>query len=310
MSDTASLTEHSNPSAADLLKGLALGAFAALIWGGYFAFSRAGVQAGLEPADVVLIRFAVAGLMMTPFLLQAGLRDLGGVGWGRGAVLALLIGPLSIFASVGGYTFAPMAHGTVIQPATVTVSALLLSAALLGETLRWGRVLGVALILLGLCAIAGPALWSGDAEALTGDALFVLAGLMWSGFTLFTRAWRLGPMQTVAAVSVLSAVVYTPWHLTMDTLERIAALSPWMLVGQVLVQGVLAGVVAILAFTRAVEILGAGRAGLFTSLVPACGVLIGIPLTGEAPTALQLAGLALVSFGLLWAMGILRLRRR
>lgn len=292
-----------------VLLGIGLGVFAALIWGGYFAMSRAGVQAGLTPADVVLVRFAVAGALTAPWLLRAGLRDLGGVGWGRGALLAMLIGPLSIFASVGGYTFAPMAHGTVIQPATVTLCALGASAFLLGESVGRGQVLGVGLIVLGLAGIAGPGVAQGDVSALPGDALFVLAGLMWSGFTLLTKAWRLSPMQATAAVSVLSAAAYVPYHLSVDTLGRLAGL-PWeMLLGQILVQGVLAGVAAVLAFTRALEILGAGRAGVFTALVPGCGVLIGVPLTGEAPGALQIAGLALVSFGLLWVLGILKLRR-
>jgi drug/metabolite transporter (DMT)-like permease len=70
-----------------------------------------------------------------------------------------------------------------------------------------------------------------------------------------------------------------------------------------LVQGVLSGVVAVILFTRAVALLGASSAAIFPALVPAATILIGIPVAGEWPTAGQWLGLAVVSGGLLIAVG-------
>jgi drug/metabolite transporter (DMT)-like permease len=46
------------------------------------------------------------------------------------------------------------------------------------------------------------------------------------------------------------------------------------------------------------------RAVLFPALVPALSVLIGIPVVGEIPSVLQIAGLVLVTLGLLTTVGL------
>ena len=72
-----------------------------------------------------------------------------------------------------------------------------------------------------------------------------------------------------------------------------------MLAAQIVVQGALSGVVAVLAYTRAVQLLGPGRAALFPALVPAVAVALGVPIAGEIPAPLQLAGIALATLGLI-----------
>jgi drug/metabolite transporter (DMT)-like permease len=66
---------------------------------------------------------------------------------------------------------------------------------------------------------------------------------------------------------------------------------------QAVVQGVFAGAGAIYLFTRAVILLGAGRAALFPALVPPFTLLIGAVTLGEIPSLLQLTGLAIVLIG-------------
>ena len=73
-------------------------------------------------------------------------------------------------------------------------------------------------------------------------------------------------------------------------------------------QGLLSGVVAVLAFTRAVALLGASSASIFPAMVPAVAVLVGIPLTGELPTGPQTLGLLIVSLGLVAALGLITTR--
>ncbi|MNC99656.1 EamA-like transporter family protein [compost metagenome] len=78
-----------------------------------------------------------------------------------------------------------------------------------------------------------------------------------------------------------------------------------------MIQGGLSGVLAVVAFAVAVTILGASRAAVFPALVPSAGILVGIPLTGEWPSPLQWVGVALVTVGLIAALGVrVRFRRR
>jgi drug/metabolite transporter (DMT)-like permease len=66
---------------------------------------------------------------------------------------------------------------------------------------------------------------------------------------------------------------------------------------QAVVQGIFSGAGATFLFTRAVVLLGAGRAVLFPALVPGFSLLIGYLALGEVPSISQLVGLAIVLAG-------------
>lgn len=290
--------------------GIALGLGAAVIWGSYLAMAKAGVSAGLAPSDIAFIRYGVAGIIMLPWLVANGLRTCGGVGWKRAIVLSLLVGPLFILIGVGGYRFAPLAHGAVMQPAALTILSIILAALMLKERPTPARLVGVAGMLSGLAIIAGPGLLKGGALTAIGDSMFIVAGGMWAVFTLLTGLWKVAPLPATAAVSVLSAAVYAPAYVAIEGVDRLTHAAPSMIVAQILVQGVLSGVVAVIAFTKAVALIGTARAAVFPALVPAIAILLGVPIAGEIPTVLQLAGVGVVTVALLVALGILRLPAR
>jgi len=100
--------------------------------------------------------------------------------------------------------------------------------------------------------------------------------------------------------------VVVPAMLVAGDLDRLAALAPSMLAAQVIVQGVAAGVVAVIAFGIAVRQLGAGRAGLFPATVPAMTLVLGAVWSGTPPQIFEIAGAALASLGLLLAVGLHR----
>lgn len=290
--------------------GQLTGIVAVLSWGSYLALARAGVNGGLQPSDFLVLRFGTAGLFMLPFLLLRwpALRILG---FRKAVALTLLAGPPFILLGVGGYAFAPLAHGAVLQPVTVTIFGLASATILLGKTLTLRRLAGVAAAVAGvaLVGLGSAALDAGAAgQAWIGDLLFVAAGLLWVGFTICLKRLQVDPVLATATVSVLSALVVLPGFALTDGVDRLAALTPSMLVAQVVVQGVLSGIVAVLAYGMAVKHLGAGPAALFPSLVPVAAVLIGVPVTGEAPSIVQIAGLIIATLGLLFAMGVRRPR--
>ncbi|MFM9973554.1 MAG: DMT family transporter [Beijerinckiaceae bacterium] len=286
------------------MRGLLFGALAAVIWGSYLAFARAGVSTGLTGFDFTAIRYGTAGLVMLPWLLRHNPATMAGVGWGKALVLTLLAGPLFIWLGVGGYGFAPLAHGAVVQPASVVVFTTILAALVLNDRPNRARIIGLAVIVAGLGVIAGPGLLQVGGLTPLGDAMFVLAGLLWAAFTTLTRRWGIKALPATAAVSVLSGAIILPVYAATVGFDRLLALPTSMLLTQVIVQGVLSGVVAVIFYTKAAELLGPAKAAIFPALVPAAAILIGIPVTGEWPNLLQAAGLAVVSLGLLIAIGV------
>lgn len=305
MRDDVRLAGTARAHAGPVRNGILLGMAAAMIWGGYLAYSRLGVTQGLRPPDFAMLRFGVAGLIMLPYLARRGLFTFAGVGFWRALVLTACAGPVFMLIVAGGYVYAPLPHGAVIPPSAMTVSTLLLSALVLRDHPSWTRIAGVGVILVGLAFVAGGGLVSGKGELTwLGDVLFASAGFLWAIFTVLQKRWGIDPMQATAAMSVLSLILLLPPFLIWWSFDAILALPPAQLAVQIVVQGVLAGVVAVVAFAAAVVVLGASRAALFPALVPGTAILIGIPLTGEWPSALQWIGIAIVTCGLVAAMGV------
>lgn len=282
--------------------GIIYGAVAAVIWGGYLTVSRHGIGAGLDGSDLAFIRYTTSAVLLLPLLLRRSPRTLGGIGWRKGAVLALLAGPLFVLIGASGYHFAPLAHGAVIQLGMLTLMSIALAALVLREPLHPLRIFGLAILIAGLGTIAGPGIFSGGGNAWIGDIMFAVAGTMFASFTILMRRWLIAPVSATVAVSVLSGAVYAPIYLATEGLGHIIATSPAMLVEQILVQGVLSGIVALLAFAEAVRFLGASRAALFPALAPAVAILLGIPMVAEFPTGLQWLGLAIATTGLILAI--------
>ena len=288
--------------------GLAAGVAAALIWATYLVFAKMGTTSGLAPQDFVLLRFGTAASIMLPWLLRNDPLTLTGVGWRRATILTLLAGPPFILLTTAGYGFAPLAHGAVIQPSTITLGSMLAAAVLLKERLTRDKLIGVGLIVTGLAVIASHADAMGGGMVWIGDLLFIAAGLSWTGFTILIKRWQLGALAVTAAVSIVSAIITVPAMLIWGDLARIAALPVGSLVTQVIVQGALSGVLAVIAFNVAVRHLGAAKAGLFPAITPAVTLVIGIVVTGAMPSAAEWTGAALATLGLVTAIGLIRPR--
>ena len=292
-------------------RGWLYGGVAVLIWGGYLAFARFGISSGLTPADFAFLRFASSGLVMLPFVLQRGFGSMMGVGWTRSLVIVLLTGPLFIMLSAGGFVFAPLAHGAVLQPGTATVAGLLFAIFMLGEKPDPSKLLGTLIVLLGLMTVAGSGLFSvATPESWKGDAMFVTAGLCWALFTILLKRWRIDAIPATAIVAVVSAIFIVPYYWIVEGFDHLKSVSGTVIATQVLVQGFLSGVVAMLAFSQAVKVLGSARCAVFPALVPAAAIVMGIPVTGELPSLSQFFGLVAVSVGLLLAIGVVRLGKR
>jgi len=287
--------------------GFAWGLAAAAIWGGYMAFARAGITGGVQPIDFVLLRFLPAALLVLPLLLRRGVRDLGGVGWGKGLLLTAFAGPGFILLGAGGFVFAPLAHGAVLQPTTVTLATMALGAFALNEVVGQRRWLGAAVVIVGVALVSGVG--GGESGAWRGDLMFIAAGLCWAAFTLAARVWRVDPLGGTLAVSVLGGIVAVPLWFAFGDPAALWAQGWRVLATQSVMQGVLSGVFSVYAFSRAVAALGASRSALFPAMVPGLGVLAGIPIAGEWPTDVQWLGLAIVLLALPVAMGLLGKRR-
>ncbi len=280
--------------------GIICGIVAVIAWAFYNVGTKLGSAEGFRPQDMAVLRFGVAGLVTLPLVVRAGLGTMGGIGWGRSLALATVVGPFFALLVNSGFMLAPLAHGVTLGPAATMTSATLLAWKFNQERPSAAQFAGMAFLLAGLLALAGDGLAAtGETSVWLGDLAFLASGTAWGSFTTLLKLWRIPPLQGAAAVSVLSMVLFVPADLL---LFGFPVLPAGAVAAQAVFQGLLGGVLGITAYSFAVSHLGAGRAALFPALVPATATLVGVPLLGHRPTAVQVAGIALCSLGLGIAM--------
>lgn len=287
-------------------QGIALGFAATICWAFYNVGTAIGRADGFSSADLAMLRFGIAAMLLAPLLLlRSGWR--GALPAWRIALLTVLIGPPFAFLINTGYGIAPLAHAVVISPGVTMLTANALSALVDGRRVPWRRRIGVALLAAGLIAIAAdqPATPTGGMPVWVGDLCFVASGSLWGCFTWLVGRWKLPAIETTAVVSLSAALCLLPVYLAVFGVPNHPPMA-WAL--QALYQGVLGGALAIVSFAGCVRRLGAGTASLFPALLPPAAVMLAIPLAGDAPGVSQWLGVTLASAGLLVSLDIMRRR--
>jgi drug/metabolite transporter (DMT)-like permease len=283
------------PTRRQYARGALYGLAAVCIWAGFIVVSRLGVQTNLTPWDVAAIRCCVAGLLLLPYLWRKGLA-LDRLGWiGLLAIIGGCGAPMVLLVNAG-LLFAPAAHGGALFPGVMPLMVAILAAAILKEPFAPVKIVGLSLIVIGAIGIvwlAGGAV--GTAQNI-GHALFLAAGLAWACYTVAMRRAGLDGLHAAAIAGVGSLVFYLPAYAFVAGTSVFKA-PPFDIALQAIVQGVLTAIVALLLYGRMVRLLGATGGAAFVALTPAMTALIGIPVLGEWPSAIDWVAISLISIG-------------
>lgn len=280
--------------------GIALGLAAAFSWGIYNVGAEIGQASGFRPADLTMLRYGGAAVLMLPLLWMARHRlpPLRQIAW-----VTLLIGPPFALLFNLGFQRAPLSHAVVIGPGMSMLMANALVRWRDGIALSANRRIGMAVLIAGLLVIAAdqpaPKSWGGS--VLLGDLCFVGSGSLWGIYVYVMGRWRLPPLETTAAVASLATLLFLPVYMIVWGLPAMPA-ALWA--EQFFYQAMIGGCLAFVVFAAAVGRLGAGRAALFAALVPSSAVLLAIPLTRQWPDPLQWGGVVLASIGLIVSLDL------
>ncbi|HXQ63659.1 MAG TPA: DMT family transporter [Steroidobacteraceae bacterium] len=269
------------------------------VWAGWLPVTRLAVTGRFSPEDVAALRFGAAGLLLAPVLLLRW-RE---VPWRRASMmLPLLIGAGVPYQLLFGHgvAIANSGQAAVLGPGIVSSCVAVLAVLFLGEHLRRGQVIGLGATLAGVAVVVGHDLATGSAR-IGGYLLIMLASLHWSAYTTASRALRLHPVVNAAAVAVVNAAIYLPIYVASGKAARLAEIPAGALWLQLVYQGILTAVLALIAFAFAVERLGAAAAASIVPLTPVLATLFGWLLLGDSVDAATATGLAAVATGVLLA---------
>ena len=301
--------------------GLVAALVTVAIWTGFIVIGRASAGFSLLPFDIALLRIVGAGAVLLPWGWWLARRERAAASlWGlsplplRPTLLAGLFGGL-LYALLcyAGFFFAPAAHASVLMPGSLPLWTALLAAALLGERIPAARALGLACILAGGLLVGGAGLLAalaGGGEVWKGDLIFIGASFCWSMYGVLARRFGLDPVRATIAISVFALLAYLPTFALLvatGVLPTRLAQAPWGEIAfQALFQGVGSVVISGITFVQMVRAFGPVKSTMITALVPGLSALGAVIFLGEPLGWNLLAGLALVTAGILFGVRVAR----
>jgi len=289
----------------DTLIGSAAAIFVVTIWAAWIVSTRHAVTGTLPPEAVGLLRMIVPAIVFTPVWLRTGIAPRGVLGL---VALCVLGAGAPFFVIVAtGMKFAPAADIGPLLPGTMPLFVALLSVLVDHERIGPARLIGYALIVAGIIAIAGRGLFDFASGAWRGHLLVLLGAFLWAVYTLAFRRSRLGAIEAAALIGVWSTFLLLPFG-TLPLVEAWRAGHGWEIAAQAVIQGVFSGILGLIGYGIAVTRIGSSRAAAFAALAPGMAALIAIPVLGEVPDAAAVIGIAATSIGVVLASGVIARR--
>lgn len=282
-------------------RGALYGLSAVCIWAAFIVVSRLGVRTSLSPWDVAAIRFGVAGVILLPYFIRKGLA-LDRLGWTGVAAIAAGGGAPMVLLVNAGLLYAPAAHAGALFPGIMPLMVAVLAAAVLGEALTSRKSIGLILIVLGAVGVVWASGGTIGTRQNIGHLLFLCAGLAWACYTVAMRRAKLDGLHAAAIVAGVSFFLYLPIYVIFAG-ENLLVAPAFDVALQAVVQGILTAIVALLLYGRMVSLLGATAGAAFVALTPATTALLGIPVLGELPSAIDWIVIAVISVGVYLVSG-------
>ncbi|WP_294249470.1 DMT family transporter [Propionivibrio sp.] len=264
-----------------------------VMWTGFTLVSRLGGKSVLTPYDIVALRLATASIVLLPFVgrsLSNAWRD------GRLWVLAALGNLLYCTLVYQGFKYAPAAHGAILlsglQPFLISTVIWLIA----GTRPSHIRRTGLAAIAIGIVLSAVPYFSTWSSDSVFGDFLILLSSISWAVYSVLATRWGYSAWTLTRVLALGSAAFYLPVYIVWLP-KQLAAAPLSMIVTQCLFQGIVATILAMMAYLKAIASLGTERTAAFLALVPILSGVLAVPLLDEALTAWLLSGLVFVSLG-------------
>ena len=270
-----------------ILIAVCLGIVGSMIWGAHSSVSVSGLRAGFDSFDIAAARVLGAALGIIPILLARGssvIPTIPQIIWltlGAGVPFGLL--------NVAGLQFAPISHTGAISLGCVPLITAFIANRFFGDRISLSHFIALGILLAALVVIwsAHPFEWI----HLLGDLCFFGSACLWASYGLNLRRWNLKSMQGVIAIT-LGSLPYLIWYFLAREQTFLSDLDQGML--QVMYQGFIVGVLAVLIYGKVLEFIGPMMGTMFLAFSPFLIPFMAFLILGDPIDLGDVAGLALV----------------
>jgi drug/metabolite transporter (DMT)-like permease len=278
------------------------------MWGGHSVVSRLAVGE-ISPATLTCLRWSVVCGVMVP-LSARGLRQ-------HWPVLRPRLGYLAVMGALGYTSYNILLYWSAHTTTAINISiinaampALIFAGAFVAYRqpvlpLQW---LGLLVSMGGVLVTAAkgePA----NLLALSvnqGDVLILIATVLYAGYSVLLRRRPPVPAPVFFTAMALAAAAASFVVLGVEIAAGDFFIPTWKGWAALVFVAIFPSLLSQIFFMRAVELIGPGRAGLFTNLMPLFGAGFAMLVLGEVLAPYHIVALALVIGGILLA----ELRRR
>jgi drug/metabolite transporter (DMT)-like permease len=267
------------------------------LWVGFLLTARLSQKQDMTPWDIAALRYGGAFLGAVILAAWLGLPRLPPF---RMAAVVLTAGFGFPLFAYHGFAHAPAAHGAVLNAGMLPFYTAALGLLLLNENWTRWRALSLGVVGLGI-ALLGFDTFGAHPGAWRGDLLFCAGAFCWSVYTVLVRRWRIAAVPATLGAALWSGPIFlTIWWFFLPS--TLAAVPFSIAAFHFVYQGFLAVLASGYLFTHAVTAIGPQRTTAITAFVPVVVALAAWPLLDEPLGIAGLAGVAIVSGGIILAV--------
>ncbi len=313
-------------------RGLLVAVVTVVIWTSFIVIARASADPArggvLNPFDIMYARIWGASLILLPWgwwltqrdrlrqqegtqAVDANSSSLWGLSplpWRTTVITGSLGGVLYGMLAYSGFVFAPAAHASVLMPGSLPLWTALLAVVVVHDRITPARALGLVLIVGGDLLVGGASLLNAlDGSGVwRGDVLFVVASVVWAGYSVLVRRYALDAVRATIAITAFAFVTYVPIYTVLLLAQWVPGRvlqAPLADVGfQMFFQGVGSVVISGITFTKMIQYYGPVRSTMITAVVPGLSALAAVLVLGEPLQWNLVAGLVLVTMGIVFGV--------
>lgn len=279
--------------------GPLLAGAATLIWSGNFVIARA-LSDDIAPVQTAFWRWAIALLALAPFAAKGLWEHRRTIRAHAGYITVVGLLGVTLFNTliyIAGHTTSATNLALIAAASPVLIAVF---AAIGGERLSLVRVLGMLLALVGVVALVAKGSVSVllDMDFTGGDLWMIAAMCTFAGYSALLKR---KPKEIPAVVFLAATVLFGLVVLLPAQIVSVAAEGGFAPTGGTLSAlayiGLASSALAFFVWNKAVEMIGATRAGVVYYLQPVCVSALAWLTIGETSTPAQFGCMGLIIAG-------------